>query len=185
MNVLLIQPYHCDLIHSSSLPLGPISIATYLEQNGINVQICDLAVKRTSLKKVLGTFAPDIVGISFPSVKAIDAVVAVSRFFRRAGVPVVWGGSFCDVGSTEVFFGTGLVDIISYCEGEATWLDLVRTLERGGDLAEVKGIAYLKDGEIKVTPPRGIRPALYGRPDPMKPYRLQRRHPRPGGYTAT
>ena len=154
MDVLLIQPYHCDLIHSISLPLGPISIASYLQNNGINVRICDLAVKRNSLNAVYKEFHPDIVGISFPSVKAIDSVIKASRFFHKCGVPVVWGGSFCDVGNTEVFFDTGLVDIISYCEGEATWLDLVQTLERGGDLAEVKGIAYLKNGRITVTAPR-------------------------------
>ena len=154
MNVLLIQPYHCDLIHSISLPLGPISIATYLGENGVNVKICDMAVKKTSIKKVFESFKPDIVGISFPSVKAIDAVVEVSRFFRKKGVPIVWGGSFCDVGDTKIFFDTGLVDMVSYCEGEATWLDLVRTLERGGDLADVKGIAFLKNNEVVVTPPR-------------------------------
>ncbi len=154
MNVLLIQPYHCDLIHSISLPLGPLSIATYLENNGVNVKICDLAVKKTSIRAVYNEFHPDIVGISFPSVKAIDAVVKVSRFFKKAGVPVVWGGSFCDVGSTELFFDTGLVDIISYCEGESTWLDLVRTLEAGGDFGNVQGIAYKKGGEIVITPAR-------------------------------
>ncbi len=154
MNVLLIQPYHCDLIHSISLPLGPISIASYLESNGVNVKICDLAVRKTSFKKICADYQPDIVGISFPSVKAIDALIAVSRFFRKANVPIVWGGSFCDVGDAQVFFNTGLVDIISYCEGEATWLDLVRTLERGGDLSEVKGIAYMKNGAVEFTPPR-------------------------------
>ena len=154
MNVLLIQPYHCDLIHSISLPLGPISIATYLKQNGVNVKICDLAVKKTSLKTVCRDFRPDVVGLSFPSVKAIDAILRTSRFFRKMNVPIVWGGSFIDVGSTKHFFDTGLVDIISYCEGEATWLELVQTLESGGDLSGVKGIAYKKDGAVVTTPPR-------------------------------
>ena len=154
MNVLLIQPYHCDLIHSISLPLGPISIATYLKQHGVNVKICDLAVKKTSLASVCRDFRPDVVGLSFPSVKAIDAMVKTSRFFRKMNIPIVWGGSFVDVGGTQHFFDTGLVDIISYCEGEATWLELVRTLENGGDLSAVKGIAYKKDGSVVVTPPR-------------------------------
>ena len=113
MNVLLIQPYHCDLIHSISLPLGPISIATHLKQHGFNVKICDLAVKKISLKKFCRDFRPDVVGLSFPSVKAIDAMLKTSRFFRKMNVPIVWGGSFVDVGDTKHFFDTGLVDIIS------------------------------------------------------------------------
>ena len=166
INVLLIQPYHCDLIHTVSLPLGPISIASYLKQHNVNVKICDLAVKKTSLKAVCRDFKPDIVGISFPSVKAIDCIVKTSRFFRKMNVPIVWGGSFVDVGETKHFFDTGLVDIVSYCEGEATWLELVRTLENGGDLSGVKGIAYMKDGGIEVTPPRPFMdPALLPRLD--------------------
>ncbi len=152
--VLLIMPYHCDLIHAISLPLGILSIGSYLKQHGYEVKIVDFSVRRTSAKKVWASFQPDIVGISFPSVKAIDGILQISRFFRDKQVPIVWGGSFVDVGVLRHFFNTGLVDILSFCEGEATWLDLLQTLERGGDLSEVEGIAYLKDGEIVTTPPR-------------------------------
>ena len=38
MRVLLIMPYHCDLIHAVSLPLGILSIASYLEKNGYEVK---------------------------------------------------------------------------------------------------------------------------------------------------
>ena len=154
MNVLLIMPYHCDLIHTVSLPLGIISIGTYLEQNGVNVKLCDLSIKRVSLSRVYEEFKPDVVGLSFPSMKAIDGILHISKFFRKKGVPIVWGGQFCDVASSEHFFSTGLVDVISYCEGEATWLDLVRTLENGDDLSGVQGIAYTEGGKMKVTPPR-------------------------------
>ncbi|MBQ6421583.1 MAG: B12-binding domain-containing radical SAM protein [Clostridia bacterium] len=156
MNVLLIMPYHCDLIHAVSLPLGILSIASYLEKHGVNVKIHDFSVHKASPKNVYPDFKPDIVGLSFPSCKAIDGMVKISKYYRKTGVPIVWGGSFCDVADTQHFFDTGLVDIISYCEGEATWLDLVRTLERGGDLADVEGIAYLKNGEVTVTPPRAF-----------------------------
>ena len=154
MKVLLIMPYHCDLIHTVSLPLGILSIASYLEQYGHQVTIADFSVKKLSVKKVYEDSKPDIVGISFPSVKAIDGVVYLSRFFQKKTVPVVWGGSFIDVGLTEHFFDTGLVDIISYCEGEATWLELVNTLSACGDLSEVQGISFKKDGAIVRTPPR-------------------------------
>ena len=156
MNVLLIMPYHCDLIHTVSLPLGILSIASYLEKYGVNVKICDFSVKRLSVEKACADFTPDIVGLSFPSVKAIDGVVKISKYFRKKNIPVVWGGSFCDVANTQHFFDTGLVDIVSYCEGEATWLELVRTLESRGDLADVEGIAYLKDGKMQVNPPRAF-----------------------------
>ncbi len=148
------MPYHCDLIHTVSLPLGILSIASYLKQHGINVRIVDFSVHKASVKKICADFKPDVAGISFPSVKAIDGVVKISRALRGCGVPIVWGGPFCDVANTRHFFDTGLVDVVSYCEGEATWLELVRTLECGGDIGTVRGIAYQKDGEVVITQPR-------------------------------
>lgn len=148
------MPYHTDLIHSVSLPLGILSIGTYLEKHGYEVKICDLSVKKQSPEKVCDDFKPDIAGISFPSCKAIDGIKDVSRILKKRNIPVVWGGSFCDVAQTRHFFGTGLVDVISYCEGEATWLDLVKAFENNESLDDVKGISFLKNGEIVTTPPR-------------------------------
>lgn len=166
MKILLIMPYHCDLIHTVSLPLGILSIASYLEQNGHQVTIADFSVKKLSLKKVYEENTPDVVGISFPSVKAIDGVLYISKFFKKKKIPVVWGGSFIDVGLTEHFFDTGLVDIISYCEGEATWLELADTLSKGGSLSDVKGIAFKENGSVIKTPPRPFMdPALLPRLD--------------------
>ena len=158
MNVLLIMPYHNDLIHSVSLPLGIMSIGTYLQNHGVNVKICDFSIKKHTVKQICKSFTPDIVGFSFPSAKAVDGIINISRDVRKLlDVPIVWGGQFVDVGIAETFFETGLVDILSFSEGENTWLDLVRMLETGGDLGDVKGIAYLKDGKVVRTP---LRPFL-------------------------
>lgn len=154
MKILLIMPYHTDLIHTVSLPLGILSIASYLKQNGYEVRICDLSVKKQSVAKVCDDFKPDIAGVSFPSCKAIDGIVNVSKILRKKNIPVVWGGSFSDVGDARHFFDTGLVDIVSFSEGESTWLELLKCLESGGDLAGVSGIAYLKDGSLTINPQR-------------------------------
>lgn len=158
MNILLIMPSQTDLIHSESLPLGIMSIAAYLRKYGYNTKICDLAVEKVSLKKICNDFHPDIVGLSFPAAKAIDGLLSVSKFFRKTDIPIVWGGPFCDVILPEHLFADDLVDVVSFSEGEATWLELVRAYENGGDLSEVKGIAYKKNGEIIITPPREFMP---------------------------
>lgn len=154
MKILLIMPCMTDLIHSESLPLGIMSIAVYLEKFGYETKICDLAVKKTSLKKVYEEFCPDIVGLSFPASKAIDGILSSSRFFRDKNIPIVWGGPFVDSAKPELLFETGLVDVVSYCEGEETWLELVRAYENGSGLSEIKGISYLEDGKVVTTPPR-------------------------------
>lgn len=154
MRVLLIMPVNCDVIHSESLPLGIMSIATYLKNSGIETQICDLSIKRQSLKKILDSFRPDIVGLSVTSIKAVDGALEVSRKIRRRNIPIVWGGPFCDGTITRHIFDTGLVDIVSFREGEETWLDLIKTIEKGGSLSEVNGIAFLQDDKITITKER-------------------------------
>ena len=52
MKALFIMPYNCDLIHAVSLPLGLISIGSYLKENGYEVRICDLSVSHINIEKV-------------------------------------------------------------------------------------------------------------------------------------
>lgn len=155
MKVLFIMPYNCDLIHAVSLPLGLISIATYLKENGYDVKICDLSVSHAKIEKVFDEYKPDIVGISLASVKHIDGAVDVTKKLHKKGVPIVWGGTFCDVCDPQIVFDGADVDYLSFCEGEATWLEIMQTLESSGDFRKIKGIAYRdENGKAVVTPDR-------------------------------
>ncbi len=46
------------------------------------------------------------------------------------------------------------IDFCAVQEGEQTFLELVLTLESGGDLSQVNGIVYMHDGEMVRTPAR-------------------------------
>lgn len=155
MKALFIMPYNCDLIHAVSLPLGLISIGSYLKENGYEVRICDLSVSHINIEKVFDEFRPDVVGISLSSVKHIEGATEVSKKLHKKGVSIVWGGTFCDVCDPQIVFDGAAVDYLSFCEGEATWLEIMQTLESGGDLRQIKGIAYRDDkGKAVVTPDR-------------------------------
>lgn len=155
MKALFVMPYNCDLIHAVSLPLGLISIATYLKENGYDVKICDLSVSHVKIEKVFDEYKPDIVGISLASVKHIDGAVDVTKKLHKKGVPIVWGGTFCDVCDPQIVFDGADVDYLSFCEGEATWLEIMQTLESSGDFRKIKGIAYRDEkGKAVVTPDR-------------------------------
>lgn len=52
------------------MPLGMLSIATYLKENGHTVKIIDRTIKTTNIKKELEAFKPDIVGVSVFSLKS-------------------------------------------------------------------------------------------------------------------
>ncbi len=155
MKVLLIMPYNCDLIHAVSLPLGLISIGTYLKRNGHDVKICDLSVSHQKVQKVFDEYNPDIVGLCLATVKHLNGVINITEKLKKNGVPIVWGGTFCDMATPEILFECKDVDILSFCEGEETWLEIVTALENGNDFSSIKGIAYrAANGEIIKTPER-------------------------------
>ncbi len=148
MKVLLINPTNSDLLHAVSAPVGLISIATYLKKDGHQVRIVDLSVSHVSLRKVVREFNPDLCGVSVRSAKSVAFAVTVSKKVHKMGVPVVWGGPFCDQAPLNHFFDSGFIDVLSFSEGEMTWLELADAFENGKGLENIKGIAYKKDGKI-------------------------------------
>lgn len=49
---------------------------------------------------------------------------------------------------TELVLNSSFVDLVSFGEGEETWLELVSCIENGKDYYNIKGIAYKKGGKI-------------------------------------
>ena len=154
MKALFVVPYNLDLIHAVSVPLGVLSISTYLNANGFETKICDLSVSHDSIRSVVKDYQPDIVGVSLCSVKHLDGAIHVSKTLHRLGLRVVWGGPFCDVADESVLLNTGYPDYISFSEGEATWLEIMQRLAEGRTLEGCLGMAYLKDGKAVHTPDR-------------------------------
>lgn len=154
MKVLLIMPFNKDLIHAVSLPLGILSIATYLNSRGHEARIRDMSVHHLNLRKEFEEFQPDIIGISLCSNRHIDGAIYVSKKLKKYGRPIVWGGPFCDVSDPSLLLKSGWPDYISFSEGEATWLDIADRLAANRSLEDCPGIAYLKDGETVCTQTR-------------------------------
>lgn len=154
MRILLISPANSDLIHSVSVPLGLVSIGTYLKNRGHNVKIVDLAISKISVSKVIKSFNPDICGVSVRSSKSVSLAYEVSKKIKKHGIPVVWGGPFCNQAPVEVFFDSGVIDIISFGEGEMTWIELAEAIEKNQSFDKIKGIAFKQNNNIIKTPDR-------------------------------
>ena len=153
MRVLFINPAMERYTRQVSMPLGLMSIGTYLQANGHTVKIIDRTIKTTKIEKELESFAPDVVGVSVFSLKSFTDASKVSIAAKKYGAKVVWGGIFVSL-DTEFTFNNIDIDFISIGEGEATWLDFVNTLEAGGDLTKVPGLAYNISGKTYYTPER-------------------------------
>lgn len=81
----------------------------------------------------------------------------VSRYIKeRYGIPVIVGGPQA-TSLDEAFFKEALCDAVVYHEGELTVLELMDFLLDGtGRLADIKGIAYWQNDEVKTTTPRPV-----------------------------
>ena len=152
MRVLLVYPSAGYYNSGISTPLGLLSIGTYLEQFGHEVKLYDRCIDKMKLEKVVKAFAPDVVGVSVMSSRALKDAVRVSKFCQKNGLTVVWGGQLPSL-QIELVLRSPYVDMVSFGEGEETWAELLDCF-RDGDFQNVKGLAYKKDGEIITNPCR-------------------------------
>lgn len=153
MRVLFVNPAMERYTRQVAMPLGLLSIATYLQANGHTVKILDHTIRFTDFGKELASFRPDAVGVSVLSMKSFTDAERVSLSAKRFGAVVIWGGMFASLDPEFVFKNID-IDCISVSEGEATWLDVVETMASGGDLHTVPGLCYAENGKVIHTPAR-------------------------------
>ncbi len=141
-------------------PLAFASLGAALREsvNDIEVAILDCPAVEMgwkTLAKELADRAPTYVAIGEEAVSAAEGL-RLAEMAKRLGSTVIAGG--CTFGNlpSEVL-STGLVDVVVRGEGERTIVELVGALrqEKHADaLALVRGIAFRRETEVVVTPPR-------------------------------
>ena len=156
MRVLLFHPNYdpksLSYQRMSGFPLGPLSIATYLNRHGHQASIVDRILYSESLDSVYERYLPDAVGISMISNMTIPDMIVISDYFRAKGIPVIVGGTYASI-VPEIILKEGKADYVTIGEGEQIWLNLMDAMENGSDPHAINGIAYrAEDGEIVLTP---------------------------------
>ncbi len=150
MKILFVNPSTSRYARSVSVPLGLLSIASFLEQKGHAVRIYDRTVDKTELETVLREFAPELSGISLISYKSIGDTLDMARQIKAYGSPVIVGGPLATV-LTELTLKYDFIDAVSLGEGEETWLELASFYETGKPtLSDIKGLAF-RDEEGKTV----------------------------------
>ena len=154
MKILLISASCGFRPSTQSMPLGLLAIGTYMKNRGYDVRVYDRNTEKTSLKKVLEAFQPDLAGISVTTMLHLSDAIAISGEMRGAGLPVVWGGHMSTV-YAELILRDGSADYVVTGEGEITFYELVQAMEQKRDAASIQGLCYLdKSGHIVKTPER-------------------------------
>jgi len=164
MKIILINPpVFNDIGHvlAGSPPLGLLYIASYLEKNGYpDTKVIDGDAAQISwdlLNNLLKKENPDIVGISGASF-VFPAIIKTAKIAKNTlpNCTVVVGG-FGPSKEPEKTLGAGegAIDYVVVGEGEITFLELVKKIEKKEkNFPEVNGIAFLRNKEVSITKPR-------------------------------
>lgn len=156
MRVLLINPRPNRLANRQkppSLPLGLLSIASFIKKQGHTVKLVDHAVKPDKIEKHIESFQPDVVALTVHSAISVKAAVTLSKTAQKYNKPVIWGG-YVPTQMTELCFREGCVDYIVISEGELTFSELLAAMQSGKSLYDIDGLAFKDKDGIHINTPR-------------------------------
>lgn len=135
--------------YDSSISVGLLSIATYLDSKGVDVEIIDGARQDNYLELIKDKIKDcQMVGLSVMTTQ-LPSALKISKLIRETNpdCKIVYGGAHATFFIKETI-KHDLIDIVCHGEGEITYHELVM----GKNLSQVNGIAYKKDGEVVVNP---------------------------------
>jgi anaerobic magnesium-protoporphyrin IX monomethyl ester cyclase len=144
-------------------PLGILELASYLETNNKNaeIQVLDCQAERidwNGLERRIESFHPDLVA---PSTLATCNTYIAVRTLEIAkqvdpNVTTVVGGQHFTATAQESLETYRSLDIVVRGEGEVTFTEIVKTLERRKSLSRVEGISFRHNEKIVHTPNRPL-----------------------------
>lgn len=168
VNVTLVYPFFKPANDNSIFrfpPLGLGYIASSLKNQGVNVKLvdCTFMTREEAIAKVRNS-KPQIVGFySMFSMKKTTIEMAAS--LRKDCDLLVAGGP---LPTFDPASHLGTFDVAVLGEGEMTMVEIARQYEKGGDLTDIQGIACKKQGEVRLTLPRGYIEDLDSLPFPSR-----------------
>ena len=148
-------------------PLGLLSLAAYLEQEGHDVYLHDCLGPETpkglgaNTRIILG-FAPDMVGFSTTTSSFLDGYqMAEVIKSERPEVQIVFGGVHVSALKTKILRDFAAIDHLCIGEGEATLAELAA----GKNPGTINGLIW-REGDAAANPPRVRIPDLDQLPFP-------------------
>lgn len=159
--LLITPPYHCGVVESAGRwpNLGFIYIAGEVRKAGFEVIIYDAMSKYHGYEEIeakLKEVQPDFVGSTAYTATINDAIKVLSLAKRLNPETVSFIGGVHPTFCYEEILREN-PDEVDFCilgEGEITMPQLLTAVTGGGNVAQVKGIAYLQNGQVVKTEDR-------------------------------
>ena len=164
MDVVLIKPNVAEnterdlqnkIRGTITLPHGLLCLGAILRKKGYEVLIIDETLEGDTyniITQALST-GPICVGITATTGSQINFGVKMAELIRsKSDVPIIWGGHHV-TDWPEQSLEDDLVDIVVIGEGEISFGNLVKALDNGDSLDDIKGIGYKDSNGIHINPP--------------------------------
>ena len=160
VKVALVIPPALDMgqMWCPNMPIGLAYLAAVLEKAGYELALIDcpaLRIDNKMLRTELASFKPDVVGITSIT-PIIQSTLLAAQVAKETcpNVLVVLGGPHATFMDNQILSEHPTVDVIVRGEGEQTIVDLLKIFFSAGNLNEVEGITFRKNGRIVRTPNR-------------------------------
>ena len=162
MNILFIKATNSSwrnpqIVH----PLGLMQLSSYLKKHrpGCNIRLIDTRITkltRPELVKAIANFSPDVVGISGITNEstALHEIAADARK-TAPSARIIAGGPY-PTAYTQRAVADPNIDFAVIGEGEETLAELLDAFSAGSRVENINGIAFRKDGQVFLTPPRAL-----------------------------
>lgn len=167
--LLLYNPVSTDP-HKPPLPISLLALGAVLEEK-YPYEIVDgnlLTDHFNQLSQIIEAKKATVLGMTVMPGPQLNHAVPLTKALKQRfpALPIIWGGYF-PTQHYEVALNSGYVDYAVIGQGELTLLELLDVLKNGGSLAEVPGLAYRENGQVKKSLPRKLTPIEQF---PMFPY---------------
>lgn len=178
MKVLLIKPpepeKHVDVVGNRvAIHLGLGYIAANLIKNGIDAQIFDANITdsdRNCLVDTILNLEFDLLAISIPYQWSLEESIKLIRRLREGKLktPIVVGGHPATFYYKELLEKVPELDYVSLGEGEFTILELAQSIQNGGNVETIKGLAFRENDSVIFTGYRKLIDNLDDLPIPVR-----------------
>lgn len=158
------RQYGCDILFVCSpsnalepyMPLYFLYLAGYLERNGFKVGIVDPHQKniRQNVKIILHEIKekrPRYVGLA-AFVTDYDVIVDLAKEIKKeTGSKIIVGNAHASIEPRDFLYKNSPFDLVVRGEGELTLRQVLEEYDENMDNSNIKGIAFLRDGSIKIN----------------------------------
>lgn len=158
-DILLVQPpvrEYQVVTKNPIIPLSLLNIASLLHKD-YDIKILDQRLDKNWKKELLKELKknPLCVGLTAQTGEEITHALKTSEIVKKSNdsTKVIWGGSHASLLPKQTLEHPN-IDLVVKGEGEITFYELIKALEKNKSLKGIKGVWYKENTKIKSNPDR-------------------------------